>query len=142
MEKNVRLIYLGRIRKIRSAVRKANEILSDPEFYEQIKGYRKFNYTDLTPDEIASQMQENNHEIIVNVSFLSFFLPAYANSSNKIVLSFWNFSKDLPAAVNILIHETVNTIELMNNNNRGNKYYNERAAAPWIIGAIAEVMVK
>ncbi len=142
MEKNVRLIYLGRIKKIRAAVRKANEILADPEFYDQIKGYRQFNYTDLTPDEIARQMQENNYEIIVQVSLLSFFLPAYTNSGNKIVVSYWNFSSDLPSAVNSLIHETVNAIDFLNHHSKGMKYYNERAAAPWIIGAIAEVMVK
>lgn len=142
MEGNVRLIYQGRLKTIRAAVRKANEILENPEFYEQIKGYRKFNYTDLSPEEIARVMQENHYEISVSVSMFSFFLPAHIDSENRIIVSYWNFSKNLPAAVNILIHETVNAVDLMNNNVKGDKYYNERAAAPWIIGAIAEVMVK
>ncbi len=142
MENNVRLIYLGRIKKIRGAVRKANEILADPEFYEQIRGYKKFDNTDLSPEVIAGMMEGNNHEIIISVSFLSFFTHASTGSSGRISLSYWNFSKDLPSAVNTLIHETVNAIDYLNSNGYEKRSTFERPTAPWVIGAIAEIMVK
>ena len=142
MEKSVRLIYLGRTKKIRVAVRKANEILCDPDFYEQIKGYRKFDHADLSPEEIANQMRDNNHEIIIRISYLSFFLPAFTNSGNKISLSFWNFSSHLPTAVNTVIHETVKAIEILNSGNFKKTQKKRPTAASWVIGAIAEVMVK
>lgn len=145
MNSNVRLIYLGRIKKIRMAVRKANEILNDPEFYNLIRDYKKFG-EDLPPEVIAQLMEENNHEIVVRVSFLMPIRVASTRSASTIRLSYWNMSNDLPVAVNTIIHETVKAMDYLHSalhNKRDMMIHNhEGQTAPWVIGAIAEIMVK
>ncbi len=143
MENYVRLIYLGRIKKARIAVAKANEILRNPEFYDQIRGYKKFDNTDLSPEVIATLMEERSHEIIVDLSFLMLMTNAATNASDRITLSYWNFSKDLPSAVNTLIHETVNAMDRLHSAIQDKPIEAKtRPTAPWVIGAIAEIMVK
>jgi hypothetical protein len=143
MGKYVRLIYLGQVKKVRSAVNKANEILSNPEFYDQIRGYKKFDNTDLSPEVIADLMEENSHEINVSLSFLMLTSSATVTSSSNIMLSYWNFSKDLPSAVNTLIHETVNAMDRLHSVIQQKPMESKpRPTAPWVIGAIAEIMVK
>lgn len=143
MGKYVRLIYLGQVTKVRSAVNKANEILSNPEFYDQIRGYKKFDNTDLSPEVIADLMEENSHEININLSFLMLTSSAAVTSSSNITLSYWNFSKDLPSAVNTLIHETVNAMDRLHSLIQQKPMESKpRPTAPWVIGAIAEIMVK
>lgn len=143
MKNNVRLIYLGRVKKVSRAIRKANEILSDPEFYSLIRDYKKFG-EDLSPEVIASLMERNNHEIIVHVSYLMPIKIASTRSASRITLSYWNMSKDLPVAVNAIIHETVNAIDHLHAalNKENEQMYHRRETAPWVIGAIAEIMVK
>jgi hypothetical protein len=143
MKNNVRLIYLGRVKKIRKAVRKANEILGDPEFYNLIRDYKKFG-EDLSPEVIASLMEKNNHEIIVRVSYLMPIKVASTRSAASITLSYWNMSNDLAVAVNAIIHETVNAIDHLHAalNKESVNQYHRRETAPWVIGAIAEIMVK
>ena len=143
MGKYVRLIYLGQVKKVKAAVNKANEILSNPEFYDQIRGYKKFDNTDLSPEVIADLMEENNHEININVGFLMLTSSAAVTSSSNILISYWNFSKDLPSAVNTLIHETVNAMDRLHSVIQQRPLENKpRPTAPWVIGAIAEIMVK
>lgn len=145
MNSNVRLIYLGRVKKIRLAVRKANEILNDPGFYSLIRDYKKFG-EDLPPEVIAGLMEENNHEIIVRVSFLMPISVASTRSASSITLSYWNMSSDLPVAVNTIIHETVKAIDYLHSALHSKRntidYNHEGQTAPWVIGAIAEIMVK
>jgi hypothetical protein len=143
MENYVRLTYPGRVKKAKAAVDKANEILRNPEFYDQIRGYKKFDNTDLSPEVIANLMEERSHEIIVDLSFLMLMANASTHSPNRITLSFWNFSKDLPSAVNTLIHETVNAMDRLHSTIQDKPMENKaRPTAPWVIGAIAEIMVK
>lgn len=143
MGNNVRLIYLGRVKKVRLAVRKANEILSDPEFYGLIRDYKKFG-EDLPPDVIANLMEGNNHEIIVRVSFFMPIKIASTSSASSIKLSYWNMSKDLPVAVNAIIHETVRAIDHLHSalHTKHSEQYHDGQTAPWVIGAIAEIMVR
>lgn len=143
MRKHVRLIYLGQVKKIKSAVDKANQILNNPEFYDQIRGYKKFDNTDLSPDVIADLMEENSHEIVIDLSFLMLTSSAVVTSSSHITVSYWNFSNDLPSAVNTLIHETVNAMDRLHCLIRHRPMEPKpRPTAPWVIGAIAEIMVK
>ena len=145
MKKNVKLLYDGKIRKVRIAVNKANEILADPEFYNQIRAYTKFNENDLSPDAVSKLMEESEHRILVNVSFVMPIASAQTMNHDEIRVSYWNFNKALPAGVNTLVHHTVNAIDIFNaikNNNRLRKKFPEGNSAPWVIGAIAEIMVK
>jgi hypothetical protein len=140
--KNVRLKYTGNIKKVKAAVDKTNEILSSPEFYDQIRAYKKFDNTALRPEIIAKLMQESDHEIIVKVN--SILPPVASTRYNKITLWRWDFDHNLGLGVNCLIYETVNAIDCFYDiiNNDGPAKNNEQFTAPWVIGAIAEVMVK
>lgn len=142
MKKNVHLTYSGKIRKIKAAVDKTNEILASPQFYDQIRAYKKFDNSALSPEIIARLMQESNHEIIVKVN--SLIPPVSATHYNKITLWHWDFSNNLGHGVNLLIHETVNAIDCLYDilNNENGTRSQDNLTAPWIIGAIAEVMVK
>lgn len=139
--KNVHLNYEGQIRKVKSAVNKANEILSRPEFYDQIRAYRKFDNSALSPEIISRLMQESGHQITVSVNWI---IPITGPKYDKIVVSGWDFSPNLATAVNSLIYETVNSIDCLYDilNNDSHAKQADSLTAPWVIGAIAEVMVK
>lgn len=143
MEKHVRLVYPGTVRKAKEAVKKANEILGNPEFYDQIRGYRTFDTTDLSPEVIAGMMEDGDHRITVDLSVLILNTKAASSSPERITLSYWNFSTHLPSAVNTLIHETVNAMDRFRNQAKNKPLENRpQPTAPWVIGAIAEIMVK
>jgi hypothetical protein len=138
--KNVRLTYTGKIKKVRLAVDKANEILSSEDFYNQIKAYKKFNNSCLSPEIIARLMQESGHEVVVRVTWLT----SSASEYNRIRVSGWDFGSNLAGGVNVLIYETVNAIDKLYNvlNTADSESYSDKYTAPWVIGTIAEIMVK
>jgi hypothetical protein len=139
--KNVKLKYAGNFKRVKVAVEKANEILSSPEFYNQIKAYKKFDNSSLSPEIISRLMQESDHEIIVRVNWL---IPVSSTLYDRITVSGWDFSNNLATAVNNLIYETVNSIDCLYDilNNDHHHRETDTLTAPWVIGAIAEVMVK
>lgn len=138
--KNVQLYYSGTISKVRSAVEKANEILCSEELYEMIKVNGNYDNSNLSSETLTKLMQESGHEIEVSVNWI---VPIVNNTHDKIVLSGWDFSSELGFGVNMLINETVCSIdrlhELLNRNGqqRPTRYF----TAPYIIGAIAQNMV-
>lgn len=139
--KNVSLKYTGNLKKVKTAVSKANEILSSADFYNQIRAYKKFDNSALSPEIIARLMQESGHEITVHVNWV---ITSPATKFDKIILSGWDFSSNLATGVNTLIYETVNSIDSLYNILNADKtsHRTERQTASWVIGAIAEVMVK
>ncbi|PBQ31225.1 hypothetical protein CNR22_05410 [Sphingobacteriaceae bacterium] len=139
--KNVSLHYNGKLKKVSIAVNKANEILSSTQFYEQIRAYKKFDNSPLSPEIISRLLQDSGHQIEVTVNWI---VPIVKTKHNKISVSGWDFSSNLPAGVNNLIYETVNSMDCLYNilNNESVPSYNQGSlTAPWVIGAIAEVMV-
>ncbi len=138
--KNVHLHYAGNLKKVNNAVTKANEILSSAQFYDQIRAYKKFDNSALSPEIISRLMQDSGHRIEVKVSWI---VPTIKTRHDKINVSGWDFSTNLPAAVNNLIYETVNSIDCLYDilNNESVHRDSGSLTAPWVIGAIAEVMV-
>lgn len=138
--KNVNLRYNGKIKKVSNAVAKANEILASEQFYDQIRAYKKFDNSALSPEIISRLMQDSGHQIDVSVNWLS---PNVKTRHNKISLSGWDFSSNLATGVNNLIYETVNSVDCLYDilNNEPNQRSSGSLTAPWVIGAIAEVMV-
>jgi hypothetical protein len=108
---HVRLIYTGRLKKVKSAVAVANQILANPEFYRIIMNYQKFDNSSLSPDVIARLMQESNHEIRVRSSWMMF--SSRVACYRAITVCRWNFSTDLARGVNQLIYETVAAIDCL-----------------------------
>jgi hypothetical protein len=138
--KNVSLNYAGNLKKVKSAVSKANEILSSADFYNQIRAYKKFDNSALSPEIIARLMQESGHEISVYVNWV---IVSPNTKFDRITLSGWDFSSNLASGVNTIIYETVNSIDsLYNILNNDHEHHPDRQTASWVIGAIAEVMVK
>jgi hypothetical protein len=139
--KQVKLIYRGKLKKVITAVNKANEILGSIEFYTQIRAYKQFNNSALSPEIISRLMQESGHEIEVKINW---FMPNLKTSYDRISISAWDFSSNLGTGVNTLIFETVKAIDnlydILHQEVGGNEA--DRHTAPWVIGAIAEVMVK
>lgn len=139
--KNVSLHYNGKLKKVSLAVSKANEILSSTQFYEQIRAYKRFDNSPLSPEIISRLLQDSGHQIEVTANWI---VPIVKTKHNKISVSGWGFSNNLPAAVNNLIYETVNSMDCLYTilNNESVPAYNQGSlTAPWVIGAIAEVMV-
>lgn len=136
---NVHLVYTGRIEKVKRAVDRANEILKDPEFYGLIRDYRKFG-EDLPPDLIAELMESRHHSIRISVDPLMPVDVATTRSASSIKLSYWNFPSELPAGVNTMVHETVKAVSLLHQEHPNTDEH--RQTAPWVIGSIAEIMVK
>jgi hypothetical protein len=139
--KNVCLNYTGNLKKVKIAVTKANEILSSVDFYNQIRAYKKFDNSSLSPEIIARLMQESGHEITIKVNWI---ITSPSTKFDKIILPAWDFSDNLATGVNTIIYETVNSIDSLYNilNDEQGDLHAERHTACWVIGAIAEVMVK
>jgi len=141
----VQLIYSGGLLKVDRAVAKANEILHSQEFYEEIRKKPSFDYSKLSPQEIATLMEQASWEITIKAAF-----KPIANASTEgphlIKVSNIRFSSHLPTAVNTLIHETVHAIDWHNGEleftHNGNSPIGQENTAPWVIGAIAESLVK
>ncbi len=136
----VQLSYVGKNKKVRNAVDKANEILCSDDFYRQIKAYRDFNQSCLSPEIIVNLMRESAHTVVVRVNWLAPSSCEY----DCIRISGWDFSSNLAGSVNLLVYETVRAIGLYHQRVHQNEHsrYDDKYTAPWVIGTIAEIMVK
>lgn len=148
----MKLIFTESQAYIKAAVDKANEILSNPEFYEQIKKIPKFDNTILTPIRISDILREASQEIQIETYWgINPFKPgtcvnARTLSAKLIKVNTRCFSKNLKTAVNTLIHESVHAADFLDgswdfthadNRNEGE----EDNTAPWLIGKLAEQFV-
>lgn len=136
---HVYLHYTGGLKKVSDAVNKANKILGSSEFYEQIRAYKQFDSSALSPEQISRLMEESGHRIEVVVNWI---IPNVRTRHNKICVSGWDFSNNLSAGVNNLIYETVNSIDCLYDllNSSDARKESASVTAPWVIGTIAEVM--
>lgn len=149
-QSDVELVYNGRNENISEAVKKANEILNNGSFYDEIRKIQKFDNSKLTGQEIGERIEKANQQIKI-VRRIKPIANASTKRSDKIKISRSKFGKDssgkfnLSTAVNTLIHETVHAVDFLNKGNEfthnGNKPAGQKNTAPWIIGAIAENMV-
>ena len=139
--KNVSLQYKGSLKKVSLAVNKANEILNSEEFYNQIRAYRKFDNSTLSPEVISRLMQDSGHKIEVSVNWI---VPIANPRHDKIHVSGWDFSPVMGTGVNNLIYETVHCIDCLYEalHKNGMQRKSANLTAPWVIGAIAELMAK
>jgi hypothetical protein len=139
--KNIRLKYSGRVKRVARAVDKANEILECQEFYDLIRAYKNFDNSALSPEVIARLMQDSGHQIHVKVHA---FLPILPSQHDKIFVSIWDFGRSVGANVNMLIYETVNCMDSLYDilNTEAAQRTSGNHTAPWVIGAIAEVMAE
>lgn len=136
----VQLLYTGNLQKLKRAVDKANEILRSDDFYMQIKAYREFNQSCLSPEIIVNLMRESSHTVVVRVNWLAPSSCRY----DCIRVSGWDFSSNLASSVNLLIYETVRAMSEYHQQLHVSEQqtYEDKYTAPWVISTIAEIMVK
>lgn len=146
------LLYNGNNEHIKNAVDKANDILRNSLFYEEIGKLPQFDNTKLTSKEIAKIMKDSNETILIKTYwYMNPFKPrtcvnATTVNANLIKLNTRCFSSDLKTAVNTLIHECTHAADILDENwdfthvdnaNNGE----ENNTAPWSIGSLAEKFV-
>ncbi len=140
-KKYARLIYGGKNKRVLDAVIRANEILSDPDFYVQIRSIKQFDHTILSSFYIAKILEECSMEIeVVLAGFLS-SRESRAESAAQITINRWNFNTSLANRVNLLIHYTVEAVAHINKNLLIEKNPDRDLAPPKAIGNIASTMV-
>lgn len=140
-KKYARLIYGGKNRRVMEAVKRANEILSDPDFYIQIRGIRQFDYTLLSSFYIAKILEECSMEIQVQLTGLLSSKESKADSASQITINRWEFNTSLANRVNLLIHYSVEAVAHVNKNLRQEQNEGQKMAPPRAIGNIAGIMV-
>ncbi|OCA73359.1 hypothetical protein [Chryseobacterium arthrosphaerae] len=148
----MKLIFKGDQTNIKTAVDKANEILNNPAFFEEIKKIPAFYNTQLTPVQISDILRDAKQDVQVETYWrLNPFRPgtcvnAKTVSATLIKLNTRCFSNNLKTAVNTLIHESVHAADFLDgnwdfthvdNSNEGE----EDGTAPWMIGKLAEQFV-
>ena len=138
--KNVHLSYTGNIKKVKTAVEKANEILATEEFYNLIRCYKNVESNSFSPEIISRLMKDSGHQIVVKVSW---FAPITLGKPGRIIISGWDFSNNLGAGVNTLVYETVQSLDCLYgiSSNKKEIQSSINHTASWLIGAIAETMV-
>jgi hypothetical protein len=103
----IKLIYQGNNFTIAKTITKANEILQNPTFYDKVASLPQMSNTDLSSQEIAAILRENNQEIAVQ----SFWNPF--SKSTKILqpclfkVNSYNLSGTTSFAVNTIINQTL-----------------------------------
>jgi hypothetical protein len=148
----MKLIFKGSQSNIKVAVDKANEILSNPIFWDQVEKLPQFDNTKLTSAQIADILRKTNQDIQIK-TYWSFnpFRPrtcvnATTVSATLIKINTRCFSNDLKTAVNTLVHESTHAADFLDgkwdfthvdNANQGE----ENNTAPWAIGELAEKFV-
>ena len=139
--KYARLIYGGKNRRVTEAVKRANEILSEPDFYVQIREIKQFDYTLLSSFYIAKILEECSMEIQIHLTGLLSSKESRADSASQITINRWEFNTSLANRVNLLIHYTVEAVAHVNKNLRQEQTEGQRLAPPKAIGNIAAFMV-
>ncbi len=148
----MKLLFKGDQTNIKLAVDKANEILNNPLFWEEVGKLPKFDNTDLSSLQIADILRKANQEIQIK-TYWSFnpFRPrtcvnAKTVSATLIKINTRCFSNDLKTAVNTLVHESTHAGDFLDgkwdfthvdNANDGE----ENNTAPWAIGKLAEKFI-
>lgn len=150
-QNHITLVYNGSNKGVIEAVKKANEILNDKNFYQEIRKVKQFDHSKLTGIEVANKMENAKHHVKI-VRRIKPIANASTTTSNKIKVSRSLFGDDdngkfdLAAAVNTLIHETVHAVDFLDKGDEfthdGNEAAGQEKTAPWVIGEIAEKMVK
>lgn len=150
-QKHLTLVYSGANENVIEAIKKANEILKNRNFYDEIRKVSKFDNSKLTGNQIAERMEKATQTIQIKRRIKP-IANAGTTTSDAIKISRSLFGKDstgafvLSVAVNTLIHETVHAVDFLNTGDEfthnGNSPKGQENTAPWIIGAIAENMVK
>ena len=144
----VRIIYRGKIKNIRQATAKANEILSDESFYDSIKARKEFDMADIPADLIAQLIKNTELEMRVVTYIGSPRVHGYDDRANPDLIHINIFRHDWTngSIVNTMLHQVVHAVNDLNtdfNFSHGdNKSDGKQDTAPFWIGNHAEELTE
>tara|TARA_R110002096_G_scaffold275915_4_gene469630 strand:+ start:2424 stop:2876 length:453 start_codon:yes stop_codon:yes gene_type:complete len=149
----MRLKYFGRNRKLKKAVRIANQIFNDDLLYEKIKEHQQFDNTGLTNAEISNIIYNFSLEVRIKGYWWPFGVAnASTGSYSLIKVNTGKLRRTNKSIVNTIAHEYVHSVDFwykksinsnellfthVDNENNGE----EDNTAPWAIGSIVKDMV-
>jgi hypothetical protein len=149
----MKIYYRGRNKRLKRATETANQILSDPIFYEEIGRKERYDNSDLSGFEIAELIKNYS----TSVRLKTYWAPTGANAKAKYSTYFkinlaFTGSRDrtLASLTKTLVHEYVHCVDRgtepegfqfthVDNDNPDGE---EDNTAPWFIGAIALSMAE
>ena len=142
----IKLFYQGKNYAIATAVKKANEILQNPAFYERVAVLPQMLNTELSSLEIATILRETNQEIQIESFWNPFSKSSKVEQPCLVRVNTYNLSCITAFAVNTIINETILSLALKCtelNFVATNMYEIEHPNVfPWRIGEIAEILTR
>ena len=145
----MQLSYSGSKNHIHNAVAKANEILSNPMFDQQIAQHPQMDNTTWTSAQIADYLRNASQKITVDTDWKPRFLSkanVTTGGPNLTKLNTARFSRNVKYGVRTLIHECVHAADYLDGKLDFTHFDNdpdgEDNTAPWVIGAIAFSIVQ
>jgi hypothetical protein len=140
-----RLHYGGANKKLMEAVNKANQILTDSIFYQQITLINHFDNSEYSGSKIAQEIHKLNRTVEVG-TYWNFLSKATGKTVSKIKINTAKLNRPFAEIVNTLIHESIHAVDFLTNEewdytHDGNSADGQDKTAPWIIGDIAEKIV-
>ena len=142
------IVYDGDLDYVQAAVKRANEVLNNPDFYLELRKIKEFGNTSLSGSEIADLIQTATQKI--NIKTYWYWNPFHPRScvnantktSTEISINKRCFSEELVEAVTTLIHETVHAVDWLdgkqNFTHRTNKRQGNEDTAPYVIEEIGK----
>lgn len=142
----IKLLYEGKNRAIKKAVKNANELLQSTAFYEKVALLPQMSNTNLCSREIAKILSETNQVIRVQSFWNPFKKCAKVKESCLFMVNSYNLSCINTFAVNTIINETILSASLQcegltfeESNVDEMEYPN---VFPRRIGEVAEILIR
>lgn len=140
------LVYEGSNQKVIESVEEANRILQLREFYDRIAAVPRFDNSSYSPQQVSDELHNFDRTIAVQ-GYWNILSLANASTQTEININTAKLRRSKTSIVNTLIHETVHAIDWLTNKawdytHDGNSPAGQDQTAPWVIGALAEGMVK
>ncbi|NCI46510.1 hypothetical protein [Sediminibacterium soli] len=141
-----KLKYEGNNRSLTNAILEANRILSDEVFYQKLEQINSFDNSVYSGRQIAAEFTAFPREITVT-TFWRPWSRSNAGTLDKISVNTAKLNRSLASITNTLVHETVHAVDYLTNNqfdytHHDNNPNGEANTAPWVIGELAELMVR
>lgn len=144
----MRIVYSGKNSKLKTATKRANEVLRDEGFYAEIKN-RTYTHTVAKPKSIALSIKNYNFAVTVKTYWnpVGFALAKFKhNDPDSIYINTGKLKRTTNSVVNTLIHEYVHAVDhfdkLLEYGHGGNSNIGKEFSAPYQIGSIAEMMAE
>lgn len=142
----IKLFYQGKNYAIVKAVKKANEILQNPAFYERVAVLPQMLNTELSSREIATILKETNQEIQIESFWNPFSKSTKLKQPCLFKVNTYNLSSITAFAVNTIINETILSVSLkckeLNFVATDFDEMEHPNVFPWRIGEIAEILTR